>query len=175
MVPLTGPFPHRTRPPEKKVVFPPVLPVYNFNRDVLNATRTISCIMPSNATRISSNSGLAFPVVLASLNNPPLHPSSNTIMSPVVKRQRVAEVNTQPGRASDYSAYVPVHLGGVKTAAYVDSGNTFANVISPQTMTALGITPRSTGTRTSALCRDGRCRKNNEGFGTGTSGRTDLR
>ena len=61
-------------------------------------------------------------------------------MSPVVEHQHVAEVNTQPGRASDYSAYVPVHLERVKTAAYVDSGNTLAKVISPQTMAAMGIT-----------------------------------
>ena len=35
--------------------------------------------------------------------------------------------------------YVPVRLGNLTTAAFIDSGNTFGNVISPQTMTALGI------------------------------------
>ena len=52
----------------------------------------------------------------------------------------VAEINLQPGRAPGYSAYVPVRLGKLEVNAFVDSGNTFANVISPQTMTALGIT-----------------------------------
>ena len=51
----------------------------------------------------------------------------------------VAEVNLQPGRAQGYSAYVPVGLGHLEIKAFVDSGNTFANVISPQTMTALRI------------------------------------
>ena len=53
---------------------------------------------------------------------------------------QVAEINLQPSQARDYSAYVPVQLGKLTTAAFIDSGNTFANVISPQTMTALGIT-----------------------------------
>ena len=51
----------------------------------------------------------------------------------------VAEINLQPGRAHGYSAYVPVWLGKLEINAFVDSGNSFANVISPQTMTALGI------------------------------------
>ena len=71
-------------------------------------------------------------------------------------RQQIAEVNTQPSRASDYSAYVPVHLGGMKTAAYVDSGNTFTNVISPQTMSA----------SSSIVCLDSRCREDHESFGS---------
>ena len=52
---------------------------------------------------------------------------------------QVAEINLQPSQAKDYSAYVPIQLGNLTTAAFIDSGNTFANVISPQTMTALGI------------------------------------
>ena len=51
----------------------------------------------------------------------------------------VAEINLQPNRTQDYSAYVPVRLGKLTVDAFVNSGNTFANVISPQTMTALGI------------------------------------
>ena len=51
----------------------------------------------------------------------------------------VAEINLQPGRDQGYSACVPVRLGKLRINAFVDSGNTFANVISPQTMTALGI------------------------------------
>ena len=54
---------------------------------------------------------------------------------------QVAEINIQPSQAKDYSAYVPVRLGSLTTAAFIDSGNTFANVISPQTMVALGISP----------------------------------
>ena len=54
---------------------------------------------------------------------------------------QVAKIHLQPSRMQDYSAYVPVQLGHLTTAAFVDSGNTFANVISPQTMTALGISP----------------------------------
>ena len=50
---------------------------------------------------------------------------------------RIAEINLQPSQAKDYSAYVPVQLGKLTTAAFIDSGNTFANVISPQTMAAL--------------------------------------
>ena len=52
----------------------------------------------------------------------------------------VAEIHLQPRRAQDYSTYVPVQLGKLEVNAFVDSGNTFANVISPQMMTALGIT-----------------------------------
>ena len=52
---------------------------------------------------------------------------------------QVAEINLQPSQAKDYSAYVPVRLGNLTTAAFIDSGNTFANVISPQTMTTLSI------------------------------------
>ena len=54
---------------------------------------------------------------------------------------QVAKIHLQPSRMQDYSAYVPIQLGHLTTAAFVDSGNTFANVISPQTMTALGISP----------------------------------
>ena len=52
---------------------------------------------------------------------------------------QVAEINLQPSQAKDYRAYLPVQLGNLSTAAFIDSSNTFANVISPQTMTALGI------------------------------------
>ena len=52
----------------------------------------------------------------------------------------VAEINLQPGRTPGYSTYVPVRLGKIEVNAFVDSGNTFATIISPQTMTALGIT-----------------------------------
>ena len=52
---------------------------------------------------------------------------------------QVAEINLQPSRVKDYSAYFPVQLGSLATAAFIDSGNTFANVISLQTVTALGI------------------------------------
>ena len=52
---------------------------------------------------------------------------------------QVAEIIHQPSQALDYSAYIPVQLGKLTTAAFINSGNTFANVISPQTMTALGI------------------------------------
>ena len=51
----------------------------------------------------------------------------------------VAEINLQPGRDQGYSACVPVRLGKLRINAFVDSGNTFANVILPQTMAALGI------------------------------------
>ena len=54
---------------------------------------------------------------------------------------QVAEINLQPGQARDYSVYVPVRLGSLTTAAFIDSGNNFANAISPQTMVALGISP----------------------------------
>ena len=55
------------------------------------------------------------------------------------QRTQVTEINLQPSQAQDYSANVPVWLGKLTTAAFIDSGNTFANVILPQTMTALGI------------------------------------
>ena len=55
------------------------------------------------------------------------------------RRTQVAEINLQSSQAQDYSAHVPVRLGNLTTAAFIDSGNTFANVISPQMMTALGI------------------------------------
>ena len=55
-------------------------------------------------------------------------------------RTQVEEINLQPSQAQDYSAYVPVRLGNLTTAAFIDSGNSFANTILPQTMTALGIT-----------------------------------
>ena len=58
----------------------------------------------------------------------------------MTKRTQVAEINLQPSQAQDYSTYVPVRLRNLATAAFIDSGNTFANVISPQTMTVLGIT-----------------------------------
>ena len=51
----------------------------------------------------------------------------------------VAEINLQPGRAPGFSAYDPIRLGKLEVNAFVDSGNTFANVISTHTMTALGI------------------------------------
>ena len=54
---------------------------------------------------------------------------------------QVAKIHLQPSRMQDYSAYVPIQLGHLTTVAFVDSGNTFANVILPQTMTALGISP----------------------------------
>ena len=54
---------------------------------------------------------------------------------------QVAKIHLQPSRMQDYSAYVPIQLGHLTTAAFIDSGNTFANVISPQTMTGLGISP----------------------------------
>ena len=157
MVPLIGPFPHRTRPPE---INPYNESYYVHDRNVINNARTVSCPVSSLVARIRTNSDSLLPVVVSSPNKQISNPSSidpssinpsfvdpssvdlsaSFIMSPVVERQRVAEVNTQPGRASDYSAYVPVHLERVKTAAYVDSGNTLANVISPQTMAAMGIT-----------------------------------
>ena len=52
---------------------------------------------------------------------------------------QVAEILLQPSQPVDYSAYVPIWLGSLTTAAFVDSGNTFTDVISPETMTALGI------------------------------------
>ena len=52
---------------------------------------------------------------------------------------QIAEINFLPSWMHDYSAYVPVRLGKLDVAAFIDSGNTFANVISPQTMTTLGI------------------------------------
>ena len=44
---------------------------------------------------------------------------------------QVAKIHLQPSRMQDYSAYVPIQLGHLTTAAFIDSGNTFANVISP--------------------------------------------
>ena len=54
---------------------------------------------------------------------------------------QVAEINLQPSQAQDYSAYVPVRLGSLTTAAFIDNSNTFAYIISPQMMVALGISP----------------------------------
>ena len=54
---------------------------------------------------------------------------------------QVAEINLQPSQARDYRAYVPVRLGSLTTAAFIDSSNNFANAISPQMMVALGISP----------------------------------
>ena len=54
---------------------------------------------------------------------------------------QVAEINLQPSQSKDYNAYVPVRLGSLTIAAFIDSGNIFANVILPQTMVALGILP----------------------------------
>ena len=51
----------------------------------------------------------------------------------------VAEINLQPCQTHGYNTYVPVRLGELNLNAFADSGNTFANVISPQTMAALGI------------------------------------
>ena len=64
-----------------------------------------------------------------------------TYFAAMMTDTQVAEINLQPSQAKDYSAYVPVRLGSLTTAAFIDSGNTFANVISPQTMVALGISP----------------------------------
>ena len=91
------------------------------------------------------------------------------------KRTQVAEINLQPNQAQDYSAYVPIRLGNLITAAFIDSGNTFANVISPQTMTALGIIHPPTGTSTSAFPRNRRRREEDEGVGTGAPKRPPTR
>ena len=64
------------------------------------------------------------------------HPS--TYFAAMMTDTQVAEINLQPIQAKDYSAHVLVRLGSLTTAAFIDSGNTFANVISPQTMVALG-------------------------------------
>ena len=74
--------------------------------------------------------------VLHLLNNSNTH---DILLIAVMSTTQVAEIQLQPSRPADYSAYVPVKLGNLTTAAFVDSGNTFANVISPETMTALGI------------------------------------
>ena len=34
---------------------------------------------------------------------------------------QVSEINLQPSQAKDYSAYIPVRLGSLTTAAFVDS------------------------------------------------------
>ena len=52
---------------------------------------------------------------------------------------QIGEINLQPSWMQDYSAYLPVQLGELEVATFVDSGNTFANVILQQTMVALGI------------------------------------
>ena len=62
------------------------------------------------------------------------------IAAMTTQRTQISEINLQPSQAQDYSAYVPVRLGKLITTALIDSSNTFANVISPQMMTALGIT-----------------------------------
>ena len=54
-------------------------------------------------------------------------------------RRTVAQLHVHPRSAGDYSAYVPVQVGHLRTVAYIDSGNTFANVISPAVMKSLGI------------------------------------
>ena len=51
---------------------------------------------------------------------------------------QVAEINLQASQAK-VQRLCPVRLGSLTNAAFVDSGNTFANVISPQTMAALRI------------------------------------
>ena len=63
--------------------------------------------------------------------------SSFPVMS--ATKTPVAEINLQPCRSHGYNAYVPVRLGELNINAFVNSGNTYANVISPQTMADLGI------------------------------------
>ena len=75
--------------------------------------------------------------MLHSLNNP--HAKVLPLLTVMGTTTQVAEIQLQPSQPVDYSAYVPVRLGSLTKAAFVDSGNTFANVISPETMTALGI------------------------------------
>ena len=76
---------------------------------------------------------------------------------------QIAEINLQPSQVKDYSAYVPVRLGNLMTAAFIDSGNTFANVITLQTMTNLGIsTAQLEPGSTPALRGHGRCWEENE-------------
>ena len=127
-VPLHCPFPHRTRPPEA-------------NRSNIVSLK----YTPSSCVKHDES----FPQSVRIRNNvsSPLTASPHNHRSPIAKmtpkaptpRQCVAQVNTRPKDATDYSAYVPVKIGSMKTSAYIDSGNTFANVISPKTMTALGI------------------------------------
>ena len=57
----------------------------------------------------------------------------------VMSTTQIAKIQLQPSRPADYIAYVPVKLGSLTTVAFIDSVNTFANVISPETMNALGI------------------------------------
>ena len=88
---------------------------------------------------------------------------------------QVAEINLQPSRAKDYSVYVPVWLGSLTTAAFINSGNTFANVISPQTMVALGISLSQLEIGTATLRGDRRCWQEDEDFGPGTPHRPSAR
>ena len=86
-------------------------------------------------------------LLLILLKNPCLSLSSSTRpcakvslgFAAMTTTTQVAEINLQPSQARDYSAYVPIWLGNLTTAAFIDSSNTFSNVISPQTMTAPSI------------------------------------
>ena len=76
---------------------------------------------------------------------------------------QIAEIQLQPSRSADYSAYVPVRLGNLMTAAFIDNGNAFANLISPETW-HLHCSARA---GTSTLGWDRGRREKNEDPGTG--------
>ena len=63
------------------------------------------------------------------LTNPPTSPDL----------QVISQIWTHPRLPNNYSAYVPVKLDSQHTVAFINSGNTFASVISPSTMEKLGI------------------------------------
>ena len=133
-VPPRCPVTHRTRPPEWEICNLARCPVINSAPCPINYDNYVK---PTNALPLSSNTEInTLLYIPASFDTLSI---TMTSKSPMNLRRQIARVNTQPKESSDYSAYVPVKIGSVQTAAYVDSGNTFANVISPATMTALGL------------------------------------
>ena len=133
-VPLSCPVTNRTRPPE--IVDSHIAPELT-NTQPLYLSYECDAPEPESQYLLSENLETNSPLYI------PAHIKSLSTMTPpelsTNSRRRIAQVHTQPKESSDYSAYVPVTIGSLKTAAYVDSGNTFANVISPATMSALGI------------------------------------
>ena len=133
-VPLRCPLTHRTRPPEGE----------NVNLVQCPMTSPAPCpLIKCEPAEL----GTKHPLLADPETNAPLYilASTDTLNTmstsahPTNLHRPIARVNTQPKESHDYSAYVPVKIGSVHTAAYIDSGNTFANVISPATMAALGI------------------------------------
>ena len=165
-VPLRCPVTHRTRPPELNSVdiVPFEKPKYSlYEQDPF----------PPCLRKPRNNVNLTF-------SAPPNGTQTNctdmtSTKTPSTLRQQIAQVNTQPKESRDYSAYVPVKIGTLETAAYIDSGNTFANVISPETMTALGIRQEQLEPVPPTLRWDCSSRKDHEGLRTSTPNQPHFR